>query len=291
MTVNARSVAIEGFGFGALAVATMGFIAAAPQPQPQPAAMVYSAARAEARKGVHAGLAVYVPPVPICPPDYVWVRDEKGKWICRPMAGEKVEQSADYAILPLAGEMAVKALADGVVASVVMNGRSVLKLTADDGTIYYYANVRRSKAGRVKKDDVIGVASVDAKAVAVPAAPRLLDDGKTIEAEGEEVEGAEGAEGAEGDTTPSTPPPVFGVLPLPRTKPAAPPPKPLPMPAYRPWNLEAPIVVKQPASLAERLTTGEILLIGAGVITVAWGIAWLLSRKKRKPRRRRSRSR
>jgi hypothetical protein len=201
------------------------------------------------------------PPDPLCPPDYrrEWDQQERD-WVCVPC------DDVDYALLPLADAMKVKALADGVIETFI-DGKTgvVVRLTADDGTVYYYAKVKRVKRGRVKKGDVIGISEN------TQIAPHMLSPAPRDDDE-EEAASAE-------------PPALYGVLPVaPRPIPISPP------PALQNGLPPAPSAI---AALRPKLSPREVLVLSIGILGVALGIAWFIrtvgtGRRRRPPRRKKA---
>lgn len=216
---------------------------------------------------------------PICPPGHrrLWDK-EKQTWICVPI------DTVDYALLPL-NQADVKALADGVV-DVFVDKKNLLvvRLTADDGTTYYYAKVERVKKGRVKKGDVIG------RATDVAAAPKALGSGAAPPAE---------------EKTSSQPPPpsvqaketepaIFGVLPI--AKPTikwTPAESTSTLPLG--WDLSRPLLLPEPPKLAAlpppKSNVVRNITIGVVVVTFVLGIMWYANRPPAPKRKKRSKKR
>jgi hypothetical protein len=179
-------------------------------------------------------------------------------------------EDADYALLPLGPEVVVRALADGLLE--VFDDGKVVRLTADDGTTYFYAKVTKVKSGRVKKDDPIGVsteAAIAPKALPPPSDARV----KTLSThEPEEPKG------------------VFGVLPV---APSAPKtvlkPPPLPIRALQPRKQ---VIVRRapPPSVSEALVMGAGI-VGAAIVVAAIIRAVRRAPKKKKKKKKRSKSR
>lgn len=188
-----------------------------------------------------------------------------------PKPPARKDSEFDYALLPLGSDEApVLALANGNVETFTDKGGAlVVRLTADDGTMFYYAKLKRVRKGRVKQGQQIGV--TESSSILPAALPSPSEEKKPAA------------------------PAVFGVLPVKRAPaPPAPDAPPLPEP---PKQLAAPPTTKAIVRTKKKPTLGDALAQGAAIVAGALGIAWIIRtirnapppkpKKKRRRRRRR----
>jgi len=219
-----------------------------PPPPPAKTAALTRHIRAVGGSGVQFDL-------PQCPPGFRWTLDRTThRWICVPKVEAK-KAEANYAILPLVDEVLIKALADGLVETFKDDkGNLVVRLTADDGTTYFYAKVQKVKIGHVKRGDVIGV-SADAA-----IAPKALPPSSSA--------------------SPPQSKGVFGVLPVAPT--TALPPLPRPRP---PTRLTAPRRQTRADVVRATPSVGSAIVGGIGIVGLAILVAALIRGAKKYPKK------
>lgn len=209
--------------------------------------------------------------------DAFWRDHEKEKRAAEQRRLERQDHKQDFALLPIVGGEMVTAIEDGVIDTFTdEKGNTITRLTAESGTTYFYAKIRNVRVGYVRKGETFGITDES------NLAPRALPPAPTVDAKTLSLHGADAE-----NTQPPLPKPVFGVMPVapPRVPPPEPPPAP-PLPA--PPQPEPPVLVRTTSA-------GTVIIMGAIVVGLALGVAWLLSspsaprRKPKKNRRRRRR--
>jgi hypothetical protein len=174
----------------------------------------------------------------------------------------------------------VLAIVSGMLEVVTARGRTFAKLTADDGTVYIYAQVNVTHpVGRVEQGEIIGYSVVSRNvkpqkmlrgAPLPPPLPPTLEGAPPDADEPRQVGGA-----------------AYGVVPI------FPPPRP-PLPPRPPRPPSRPSQPNRAIASPPGFTTAEKIVLGIGAVAIVWALyMWITSprtpKRKRQHRRRRRR--